>query len=645
MSGHRNRSAIACEACRRRKVRCTVTVTGVPCINCAQDGIQCAVARRRGTQQAGNQPLREIRAVPDPGPRCSERVSPAQISGSRAVSDPLIFPTQCQRDAPEFTRAPHCLTPDSENSRTEDEERSAADFATASLKPRDAQGSGMPMYTAPQSVARHIFRPMSHPNLTPQDIEYFKLKGCLELPSASVRRDLFHAYFHNVHPILPVVDAAEVLKHEQQGVHQAEHNLLLLWSIFFAAVNSQFIPVETCALAGYSSRKEMKEAMYSRAKCMHNNNGGDRITEMQSALLLGFWHSEMNNHAQPWYWTGVAISLGQIMGLHRDFDAVRSNPSITNSQRALWRRLWWSCVYRDGWLSLTLGRPLRINLLDCDVPMPSVPDVLSDMSGISPSVAASFVPGELSQLSEYWILLLRLSKSLGDVLTLSYRPRGTTPTISEVEAIEQELVTLGVPDRIDPAAAPRTRFAISHLQLHYQACLITLYRRFTNRVPDGIPSTRHTAYQSMIRSKVDAAALQTNTILDYLAREQLLHFAGPMTPPLLVPAMHIHLLNCKSGDPLTQQLSLNKLDFCMLILKVLRDVHSAASFYRALFFEAIRHVLPDNSNATEQKEVDADMPSAIFGEQGIDAFFSGNVLDDLMDEASFFNFWETLSNI
>lgn len=201
---------------------------------------------------------------------------------------------------------------------------------------------------------------------------------------------------------------------------------------------------------------------------MYNNGGGDNMTELQSALLLGFWHSEMNNHAQPWYWTGIAINLGQIMGLHRDPDAARFNTSITDSRRALWRRLWWSCFFRDRWLSLTLGRPLRINLLDCDIPMPSVSDVLCDMSEVSPAVASLFIPNELSQLTEYWILLLHLSKMLGDVLILSYQPRGLNPTLEQVNALEAELLSLGIPERCDPEQSPNAKFAVYHLQLHLQ---------------------------------------------------------------------------------------------------------------------------------------------------------------------------------
>ncbi|KAL4938603.1 hypothetical protein BDV06DRAFT_225833 [Aspergillus oleicola] len=664
MNNRRKRSTVACQSCRRRKVRCTVAITGVPCIGCAQDGVECNVTRRRGTQQLEQRPPRQIRAAPTSTSRLPEQVCPVKPSNlvdtgsiGRALPQPQPSSFESIRAFSEPVAVPDLPTPQSENARTEDEERSAADFATASLKPRDAEATEMPLYTggdlgfaafldviAPQAVPRHIFRPVPHSALNNEDIEYLRLKGCLNFPSKDVCRDLLRAYFYSVHPIMPVVDAAQVMGIEHQLDRPAELNLLLLWSIFFAAVN--FIPAETCTLAGYSSRKEMKEEMYSRAKIMHNNGGGDRITEMQSALLLGFWHSEMNNHAQPWYWTGIAISLGHIMGLHRDPDAVKYNATIADRQRALWRRLWWSCVFRDRWLSLTLGRPLRINLLDCDVSMPSVTDVLCDLAEIPPSISASLIPEDLAQLTEYWIILLQLSKTLGDVLTLSYQPRGINPTLNQIRSLESEVLALSIPDRCSPDQTPRSKFAIYHLQLHHQACLITFFRRLTNRIPDGVPATEHEAYQYTIRAKVDAAAQQTNTVLDCLAREQLLHLAGPMTPPLLVPAMHIHLLNCKSKDPLTQQLSRNKLEFCLLILKVMREVHSVASYYRALFSEAIRHVFPEPTTSLNQPDRgNVDVSSATPGEPAIDMFLSGNFLDNLMDEASFFSFWDSLNQM
>jgi hypothetical protein len=109
--------------------------------------------------------------------------------------------------------------------------------------------------------------------------------------------------------------------------------------------------------------------------------------------------------------------------------------------------------------------------------------------------------------------------------------------------------------------------------------------------------------------------------------------------------MHIHLLNCKSDDPLTRQLSLNKLDFCMLILKVMQDVHTAASYYRGIFSEAIRHLSSTASKPAGQGPVVVETPASIPGEPAMETLLSGDFLDGLMDEASFFNFWEPLSHM
>lgn len=48
------RSAVACQNCRERKVRCSVSVTGIPCAGCTQDRAECIVRerqRRRSVRQ------------------------------------------------------------------------------------------------------------------------------------------------------------------------------------------------------------------------------------------------------------------------------------------------------------------------------------------------------------------------------------------------------------------------------------------------------------------------------------------------------------------------------------------------------------------------------------------------------------------
>lgn len=170
---------------------------------------------------------------------------------------------------------------------------------------------------------------------------------------------------------------------------------------------------------------------------MYNNGGeSEKTVLLQFSLLLGFWHSEIDGHMQPRYRTGIAVRLCQVLGLHRNPDATKYNPCITNRQRSLWRRLWWSCVFRDRWLGLTFGRPLRINLNDCDTPMPVVSDLLQDLEVVFESTSAPFVPSKMLQLAKHWITLVELSKILGSCLTMNDQTVRSRSSVNEVETLE-----------------------------------------------------------------------------------------------------------------------------------------------------------------------------------------------------------------
>lgn len=62
-----------------------------------------------------------------------------------------------------------------------------------------------------------------------------------------------------------------------------------------------------------------------------------------------------------------------------------------------------------------------------------------------------------------------------------------------------------------------------------RAALVTFYSPYITRIPEHLPPAHAKAWQSEIRSQLDSAALQTNSILNDLVREKLLAFAGPMT--------------------------------------------------------------------------------------------------------------------
>lgn len=216
---------------------------------------------------------------------------------------------------------------------------------------------------------------------------------------------------------------------------------------------------------------------YANEKQSMYNHTTDRITLLQSSLLLGFWHSETDQHAAPWYWTGISVNMCQILGLHRNPDntnstsTTRRNASITDRQRHLWRRLWWTCFFRDRWLSLTLGRPMRIDLNDCDMPMARAEDLLSDLEGVERGVKEAFLPRDLERMAGFWVMLVEMSKVLGKVLKLNYQALRGRPGLGEVEALEAQILSCRCPDVGDDNGSGLSReafFYVYHLQLHYQ---------------------------------------------------------------------------------------------------------------------------------------------------------------------------------
>lgn len=190
---------------------------------------------------------------------------------------------------------------------------------------------------------------------------------------------------------------------------------------------------------------------------------------LQSALLLSFHHSQTDMHTMPWYWTGVAISLCQIMGLHRCSLVSLSKSSIPQHQVRLWRRLWWTCFFRDRWLSLTMGRPLRINVHDCDTALPSASDILADLEGLPESITSTYIPNELSILAEDWVQMILMTRLLGDVLMVCYQPFAPSPSIEHVRELEMEIIGFKLPESSpERDHSPLATFSLYHMQLHYQ---------------------------------------------------------------------------------------------------------------------------------------------------------------------------------
>jgi hypothetical protein len=175
-------------------------------------------------------------------------------------------------------------------------------------------------------------------------------------------------------------------------------------------------------------------------QCLYDlDRGTDKLVLIQSVILMGFWYTDPQDHTGAWYWIGIAITLSQALGLHRSPQLNGRNQRFQEALQPLIRRIWWSCVVRDGWLSLAKGRPMRIHPDDCDVPLPGYVDILNNLETIPIQTRDKFIPTESETLAKMWINLVKISATVGKILRIHYRVNGPKPTVEDIDTSTEEL--------------------------------------------------------------------------------------------------------------------------------------------------------------------------------------------------------------
>lgn len=303
-----------------------------------------------GQHDSFHEPLELDLGLPAAEPRTAlQPLSPASVDQGLSSAASYASPN----DGPKRAADARSSRSGTELRGNQDEQRTGTEISSAALG-QNSQTAGAPFYTgmaimlqphqlniltcmlelgeapgftsildacspAQQPVARHILISEVPISLSDEDREYLRHKGAFTLPQKSTCNELLRAYFHHVHPIMPVVDASVLLKLHQTG-KASEWNLLLLWSMFFVAANvsicnlimflvqrlfinygSQFVEAHVWTLEGYSSRNEMKLAMYSRAKVDHYHQ---LTTRSPVSLMMALKIFGITVHVRQWWRDG-----------------------------------------------------------------------------------------------------------------------------------------------------------------------------------------------------------------------------------------------------------------------------------------------------------------------------------------------------
>ncbi|KAK6064657.1 Cutinase transcription factor 1 beta 3 [Seiridium cupressi] len=277
-------------------------------------------------------------------------------------------------------------------------------------------------------------------------------------------------------------------------------------------------------------------------------------------VLMGHWHADAEDRFEAWHWIGIAISLCQTAGLHRNpMRSVKGSPALTESRERLCRRIWWTCVCRDRWMSMIKGRPLRIRLEDGDLNPANAEDMEYD--------------------------LRRLPDGIRN------RP------------IEEDLSKCDWPPEDDAGGMhPFERICDYHNRLLYCAMCVAFWRPQVRNASNE-QSGDMQKYRAV--EKARAAAARSSGVLEQILNEDLLKYMKSQSITALVPAMQIHLLDCKSATTSIRVLGTNRLQLYMQVLLELKETYWAADFALKLFERAYEKILRSRNRSGHQAALTA----------------------------------------
>ena len=450
--------------------------------------------------------------------------------------------------------------------------------------------------------------------LQKEDIDYLAMKGALTVPDVTLRNELLKAYIHYVHTYMPLLDLEDFLQTIVQNDGIRRMSLLLFQAVMFAG--TAFIDLKHLQASGYSSRKAARKAFFQRARLLYDfDYEVDRISLVQSLLLMTYWYETPDDQKDTWHWMGVSLSLAHTIGLHRD----PANSRMDIRRQRMWKRIWWSTYTRDRLIALGMRRPMRVKDDDCDVPMLTLDDF--EFHPFSPEIVNMVGSSEILQsvthqreLASMFIEKAKLCLCVSHVLSAQYSvlshkfggtmettmmlvPKKSAAETFEVRRCDQELEDwlAHLPTEIQYSSAAPAKLSEADQVLHSHRALLKMVYLTTSSAlhrPQVLPAvpfpSMDTELQDISRNKVRFAAIEITNIAQDLHSLDLTRYFPTTGVTVLLPAVIIHLLDIKSSDPNVRMTSLQRFYQCMRILQRLREIYASADFATSFLEAAIR---------------------------------------------------------
>ncbi|KAJ3546142.1 hypothetical protein NM208_g2151 [Fusarium decemcellulare] len=210
--------------------------------------------------------------------------------------------------------------------------------------------------------------------MLPVDINYVESQGCLRVPERPILDHFVHNYFLSVHPILPILDETafwDMYSNQSTDSHVAKLPLMLFQTVLHRvhsnAVGYKYVSEGINQALGFSNIQEAKLAWYRRCKILYDfETESSPVVLAQTALLLAFGSPQFTQSPkkQNIMWLKAAIhhttnAEGHIQAAFPTTSS-RINPINWRKKNTL-KRLWWSCIFCDRILAVSLRTSCSIS--------------------------------------------------------------------------------------------------------------------------------------------------------------------------------------------------------------------------------------------------------------------------------------------
>ncbi|KAJ5648706.1 fungal-specific transcription factor domain-containing protein [Penicillium lividum] len=629
----KRRAARACLSCRNRKVRCDVVNGGRPCTNCRLDNQACVVKESNRGRKPGALPTVSSQAPPESPPHYGSHNRPSSpVRSSRSLHTPSPRQQQPNRPSDDLDT----LAYDDQPSLSPSEQ--AADEVPVVIAPQNdlehvnnpsSMEGNPPLIQSPASVpcqaplkvndsAIHLppyIKPMPR-HITDRDISYLADKDALTIPDNVLRDEILRAYVTIVYPFMPTVDLEDFLMPIIQGDERGSVSLILFQAVMFASVG--FVDTMLLQARGYSSKKAARKVFFGRVRLLYALDCElEHLPLLQAVLLMTYWYDCPSDGKDSWYWTGIAFSLAQVVGIHRETELCRT----TVKKKRLRRRLWWSCIIQDRLLAMGIRRPSRIRDKGYNVPQLTLNDFdLNEPSNtvikfLGKSGMLLSDPSARSTMAVMCIELSKLAVCLGHILHSQYsvvsdqpmiaeymlriivvpkRSRSYTDDVIKCDLELKELInnqdsrskyTSGPQQTGDKTETHRIiRLHQAILRMNYLAAVNILHKPQVFYAESE--TTDSNVQKKSSREKVTNAAIAMTKLAFDMQMDSQLQYLSTSSVPAFLSAALSHLGDMRSHEEEIRNISVGRFYQCIHVLHQLKSIYSSADF-AIHFLEAV----------------------------------------------------------